>query len=608
MQDSLKARHIAAMLLSLGLVGFGSTGLSQSPNRDLPDGFVADPLSFRLKSLGTGLSVVHYQLPSGCEKNIQLQIRLHPNDPVLLAVEQARIASEAIFITSDSYPVHLRWWEKLDKPFPWSFLDSRHSDQFRATVKGLQQSGYVVFRNDQLFLGTCDVAFPKGFLGPSAEVDKLVDYGLTPLMEEYLNDWQSKSKSIDDLQSQSAALDADIASSEHTLKQLDDQQAQLAAQIKTLQAELGSKPYDLVRSLAGINYVPGSDYLRPVVQKNFVPIPSTVNVDKQQVPDAVLTPELNDALEKFLIDNRQQLEAWGLGNFTVVSAARTPMNQSSLQDTRPVAAGVLDTGHCLGVAFDFQIAGSGADIKTYYDDHSTPDELAKLLESGKAPSEKQAKHIESYTKDPKGYREKFDQRYKNWKALKALMAKAGLDMTPGEKDANHVFLSKYTGASKASRLFAAQLRIKILGDYLTAMENERITQEQRLKDLKNQVAQKMFTKFNLDSRINEAKDKIAKLQAQLSSLNAQKEQQDRDRAIEAARQNANGRGNAPDHEHPYRNSDGEKQSAGPATPDRPDRPTAPREDHPQASPGGEGGIKDSRSWGDRAVSEHPMPN
>src|SRR5207247_6912494 len=94
---------------------------------------------------------------------------------------------------------------------------------------------------------------------------------------------------------------------------------------------------------------------------------------------------------KFVSQNTTQLAAVGLTQFALVSAARTPLNQLAQQSSNPVAAGLFTTGHVMGVAFDFRIAGTPVDVKTYIENQATPEQFEKVQQQGLPANAKPAR-------------------------------------------------------------------------------------------------------------------------------------------------------------------------------------------------------------------------
>jgi hypothetical protein len=517
-------------LLFVGIVCVGTLAAQQTP-AGLHE-FISVPLSYNLKAAGGGLEVSVSTKPSACQ-TASTSTPLSQASLQDVEVQLATLAHHAIFLEDDPYPIRRR----IPEYFRTERLPARyHSPEWRSTLHALRKSGYTVYDYSTSAL-LCVVAIPSVYKRSSAYVDPVMDDALDPQIQNYISEWRTQTVTIKGVEDQVRVLDAAVLSKAATLQTLVAEETALGERIRSIKAQLGARlsAFDFVGLLPQPKYDADADYLRSVLQKNLSPIPKSVAIDGG-VPDAVLDPELNAALEKFLTTNGDQLKEWKLTPFTIVSAARTPINQASQKGAKPVVAGTLTGGHCQGEAFDFQIAGSAVDIKSFYDNQATPEQFDKLVAGDGHPNDKQAKMFKRYQAGPKAYHALFAARSANWNKLQSLMKEAGLDLShPGVTDANHVFLAKYVSNKLASRLFAGRVKLKMMSAYFQAMKLQKAAQDTKVKDLVAAVKQKLQNKFNLDQNIQDASKKIEGLKLEVAKLTEEKSQRDKEAAQREAR-------------------------------------------------------------------------
>jgi hypothetical protein len=564
------------------------------------------PLSDELKSHNAGLVIYQRDTASWCEQAALAGVYFDTTGKGLITIPDSfvvgALANQAIYLDHDPYPryVPLRdrmlnyltfgWWKTHFEVF-----DLQHSREWTRTVKALRASGYETFEIKETILTPgCVIAVPQTYSGSSEQVDAQLDYALDDTIASYSNQETADFAVLDEQQALNQQLKSQTAAEAPIA---DGLQGQLAAeytkyndlwtQVRALHLKLGDyafTPGALLELTKKPDYSHDRDYLVSAIKDNLQAMPLTINWDSKQVSDPYLQPELIDAIEHFQSEHSAELAALGVPRLVVVSAARTPINQLAQQSDNPVAAGVFTTGHAMGVAFDFSMAGTPVDVKPYVGNQATPDDFDKLHTAGLPPGSKPERVtlFSQYQQNPVAYRQSYTDKLARWQKLAALMAANDLPLSAGLVDPNHAFLGLYKGTSGAAKSYQNGVRIKMLRAYLNAMKAERAASASRLKDAKTESQSLIAAKFNLDQRISQLQKELDDLRQREADLAAEKgrlEGQLRDRE-----QNSDRGPNARSGGDSYRPSRDDPGNGGGGGPDRSDS-------HHDAGPSGDKGVR-----------------
>jgi hypothetical protein len=506
------------------------------------------PLADKLKARGAGLVIYRSDTISRCESDVLSGTHYDAGHGETIRVPDpfvtAALAHQAIYIDKDPYPrvpplldrildgATFGWWMKHLGVFD---LPNSHSREWTAAVKALRASGYETFVfKETILTGGCLIAIPQAYSGDSAQVDAQLDYALADVLYSYYQHEASDRSSLEDIQKANELLKTQMVA-QHSVAdalqtQINTEQAkhdELWTEVRDLHVKLGDyafAPRTLLELLKKLQYEHDQDYLVTAIKENLQPIPLDINWDSSQVSDPYLQPELIAAIEKFQAAHGAELAALGLPKLSIVSAARTPINQLVQQSANPVATGIFTSGHVMGVAFDFNMAGTPVDVKPYVVNAATPDEFAQLQGTGLPGGASQARvnMYAQYKANPVTYRADYAGKLSRWQKVAALMAANDLPISDGLKDANHVFLGLYKGTSRAAKDFQNRVRMTLLRSYLNAMKTERQNSGQRLKDATSENQALLAAKLDLDHRIQQLQTNLDYLHAENARLAAEK--------------------------------------------------------------------------------------
>jgi hypothetical protein len=372
--------------------------------------------------------------------------------------------------------------------------DKDYTDpEFRKTLEFFRNNDYTSFPVTEE--GNMFFLIPNSFLN-SDETDSFLDGKLTNEYINYILDWDTNEDELETSISKNNTLLTDLSNLGQIQQNLSTEKGNLEIQIDSLTKDIKSledqiadivMPAPGFRSLSGgigildsvvnklksskITYKKEKDYYLPAFdemindpdEKLLVDIKNKSWVDKGQVSNPFLNPDLVKAIEEINEQEKDALKEIGIDSLKITSGARTPYNQTIQMKTQPVAAGMFTSGHIFGVAVDF---AEEAKIKANYD------------------------------------------------KFKSIVSRHGLHLPPSLKnsDPKHAFLAKFVTDKK----YANRVRGKFLNAYNKAMTNERdkqITLKDKISDENS----------SLNDSIKNLNDLISKLNVDINNLKRQKE-------------------------------------------------------------------------------------
>ena len=364
------------------------------------------------------------------------------------------------------------------------------------TIRTLKNNGYYIYTISGI--KNTYFAIPNGLFQNNQYIDYFLDGSLQDEYILYLIDWfdnerelsnsigdnnkilkaiieqllikETLDHKIDSLKVVTTTLNQDIESLQHQIdlivlpSLLENKDIRISPLLNRVKER--KIPYDINKDFF-------LEAFKELIEKGLlVDVRDKPWIDKSQVSNPYVNPEMVDIIETINEKEKKALEDIGLFPLTVTSTARTPYNQLVQMVTQPVAASMFGSGHVFGVSFDFA-------------------------------NEKAIK--------------------KNYSKFKSIVEKYGLYCEPKLKnsDPKHVFLGKFRGPN-SSKSFANNIRKEFLKSYNKAMEKERdrqLTMKDKLKDENTSLGNQLK---NLDDLIAENQKNIEKLDKEIQNLEAKK--------------------------------------------------------------------------------------
>ncbi|WXG53192.1 MAG: hypothetical protein RNU03_00305 [Candidatus Sedimenticola sp. (ex Thyasira tokunagai)] len=288
------------------------------------------------------------------------------------------------------------------------------------------------------------VSIPEAFYSDPATLDLFLDGKVAMNYIEYLSRWDQKRIALDKYQEEIKKLLENRRTQDATLAGLQEDNAALQSEIETINNEIRDLGFsveaverenpdlfggfrDITSILIPGVYHPHEDFYIPVLQRHLTEVDGEkhpwLRADQTHTP--YMHPELVAAIDAINNKEKKALKKLGIWPLQVISPARTPYNQLTLNQSGIYSAGMFRSGHIFGTGVDFN--GRAA--------------------FGKA---------------------------ENRKIIRALFAKYGISFPKSldKIDPNHAYLTKYV----TNKQWANNWRLKMLKGYSEAMATEAFIQ------------------------------------------------------------------------------------------------------------------------------------